>query len=144
MAFKLPKTIRLELVVLFVVISFVAGCYLLCACSRKPVVEGFKQAMGAGIDYMMCEGVPGDSWGCDKQKQHHKGNAKPVKEEMNYSTGERGSTDIENMLIFSKNEFKPECCPSEISSYDGCACITKDQIQFINERGGNRTMSTEF
>jgi hypothetical protein len=43
------------------------------------------------------------------------------------------------MVIFSKNKFKPECCPSPYSSSTGCVCMTPEQIQFLNTRGGNRT-----
>lgn len=43
------------------------------------------------------------------------------------------------MLIFAKNKFKPECCPSPYSSSTGCVCMTSEQIKFLNTRGGNRT-----
>lgn len=43
------------------------------------------------------------------------------------------------MVIFSKNKFKPECCPSPYSSSTGCVCMTPEQINFLNTRGGNRT-----
>jgi len=43
------------------------------------------------------------------------------------------------MVIFSKNKFKPECCPSPYSSSTGCVCMTPEQIHYLNTRGGNRT-----
>lgn len=43
------------------------------------------------------------------------------------------------MVIFAKNKFKPECCPAAYSSSTGCACITPEQINYLNTRGGNRT-----
>jgi hypothetical protein len=43
------------------------------------------------------------------------------------------------MVIFAKNKFKPECCPAPYSSSTGCACMTPEQIKFLNTRGGNRT-----
>lgn len=43
------------------------------------------------------------------------------------------------MVIFSQNKFKPECCPSPYSSSSGCACITPEQINYLNTRGGNRS-----
>ena len=149
MAFKFPKQIRVELVVLFVLIAFVSGCYLLTSCTRKPLMEGFKvgvqHGLGAGLNYMMCDGVPGNTWGgCGNKPGEKVMHKAKVNEDTNFSTGEKGDTDIENMLIFAKNEIKPECCPTEASSYDGCVCITKEQIDFINSRGGNRTMPTEF
>lgn len=43
------------------------------------------------------------------------------------------------LVIFAQNKFKPECCPSPYSSSTGCACITPEQINYLNTRGGNRT-----
>lgn len=43
------------------------------------------------------------------------------------------------MVIFAKNKFKPECCPSPYSSSTGCVCMTPEQINYLNTRGGNRT-----
>ena len=43
------------------------------------------------------------------------------------------------MVMFAKNKFKPECCPAPYSSSTGCACITPEQINYLNTRGGNRT-----
>ena len=140
MVFKLGKEIRVEVVFLLVLTAFVAGAHLLCSCSRKSVKEGFKVAKDAALDYMVCEGVPGDTWGgCDKDKirpRKHTGEK--------YSTGEKGDTDLESTLVFANNQFRPECCPTEVSSYGGCACISEEQIEFINQRGGNRTMPTNF
>ena len=48
---------------------------------------------------------------------------------------------------FAKNEFKPECCVppfSGVSSADGCACVTKEQVDYINMRGGNRSSSSIY
>jgi hypothetical protein len=43
------------------------------------------------------------------------------------------------MVLFAKNKFKPECCPAPYSSSTGCVCMTPEQINFLNTRGGNRT-----
>lgn len=43
------------------------------------------------------------------------------------------------VVIFAKNKFKPECCPSPYSSSTGCVCMTPEQINYLNTRGGNRT-----
>jgi hypothetical protein len=43
------------------------------------------------------------------------------------------------LVIFAKNKFKPECCPSPYSSSTGCVCMTPEQITYLNTRGGNRT-----
>ena len=43
------------------------------------------------------------------------------------------------MVMFAKNKFKPECCPAPYSSSTGCVCMTPEQINYLNTRGGNRT-----
>ena len=52
---------------------------------------------------------------------------------------------LQNTLFyFQDNEFKPECCPATYSNGDGCACMSVKQMEYLNERGGNRTQSSNF
>jgi hypothetical protein len=39
--------------------------------------------------------------------------------------------------MFANTEFKPECCPTTYSNSMGCACISKDQYNYLITRGGN-------
>jgi len=49
------------------------------------------------------------------------------------------------LFFFADNKFKPECCPSTYSDSMGCACLSQAQVDYINQRGGNRTLGpTEF
>jgi hypothetical protein len=48
------------------------------------------------------------------------------------------------LFFFSQNQFKPECCPGPYSTSTGCACMTSEQWNYLNSRGGNRTGDTEF
>jgi hypothetical protein len=50
----------------------------------------------------------------------------------------------EEMFFFKENQFKPECCPATYSSSTGCACTSDDQRNYLNERGGNRTLSSNY
>lgn len=50
----------------------------------------------------------------------------------------------EEMFYFKDNQFKPECCPATYSSSTGCGCMSEDQINYLNERGGNRTLSSNY
>jgi hypothetical protein len=43
------------------------------------------------------------------------------------------------LVMFAKNKSKPECCPSPYSTSSGCVCMTPEQINYLNTRGGNRT-----
>lgn len=43
------------------------------------------------------------------------------------------------MAMFAENKASANCCGSSVyTSSDGCLCVTKDQIDYINRRGGNR------
>jgi hypothetical protein len=46
----------------------------------------------------------------------------------------------DNLFIFVNNQAKPGCCSASYSSDMGCVCTTPQQRNFINTRGGNRTM----
>lgn len=48
------------------------------------------------------------------------------------------------LFFFQNNQFKPECCPGPYSSSTGCACMSSEQIRYLNTRGGNRTSDSEF
>ena len=136
--------VRVEVVVACLLIGMFLGGHVFCSCAKIDNVkvgiqkkkEGF-QSLGAPVNYKMGNGVLG-SWETRKQqkgpslswrKQHHetyKGTAVPLPEGQ--------------MFMWANNEFKPECCGSSVSSSAGCACVTKAQIEYINQRGGNRTL----
>ena len=46
----------------------------------------------------------------------------------------------DSLFMFKNNQVKPECCDSTYSSDTGCVCSTPQQRQYINMRGGNRTV----
>lgn len=46
----------------------------------------------------------------------------------------------DQLFIFKNNQVKPECCGSTYSSDMGCVCTTEKQRDYINMRGGNRTV----
>jgi hypothetical protein len=46
----------------------------------------------------------------------------------------------DNLFIFKNNQCKPECCGASFSCGGGCVCTTPSQRDFINSRGGNRTV----
>ena len=49
------------------------------------------------------------------------------------------------LAIFAKNPSKPECCSaSTYSTSTGCVCVTPEQMKYLNERGGNRTLNSIY
>jgi hypothetical protein len=48
------------------------------------------------------------------------------------------------LLFFDSTKFSPDCCPSVYSNADGCVCASPEQMKYLNERGGNRTLTSEY
>jgi hypothetical protein len=46
----------------------------------------------------------------------------------------------DSLFIFKNNQAKPECCDATYASDMGCVCTTPQQRNYINMRGGNRTV----
>ena len=46
-----------------------------------------------------------------------------------------------NMFMFAFNQCKPECCPSTYSCSGGCVCTTKNQRDYLKNRGNNKTFA---
>lgn len=150
------------LAILFLVIGLVLGAHLFCSCTSftvggMPANVGsvFKEAFmqrsnlgsddyGAPLNYSMDTGVPGNNW------EHAARNyAKQVGNQDNTKSGQyyKGGPiplPADELLIFADNQVKPECCPSYYSSSTGCVCTSQKQWDYLNERGGNRTLNTEF
>lgn len=55
------------------------------------------------------------------------------------------NTNIPNGWFFANNKSSPECCKAATySTSTGCVCTTKEQLNFLNQRGGNRTIEDGF
>ena len=53
-----------------------------------------------------------------------------------------GTSNAEKgLFMFANNKASLECCPSTYSTSTGCVCTTKEQRDFINKRGNNRTLT---
>lgn len=124
---------RVELLVLAMLVGAIAGCHLLCSCSSVKVKEGME-GMGASLDYKLGDGVHG-SWDGKKMEKatHH----------LETTQGPSVPLSEGQLYFFGNNAFKPECCdPASSLAYSsglGCACVTKEQVDYINKRGGNRS-----
>lgn len=46
----------------------------------------------------------------------------------------------DSLFLFKNNQVKPECCDASYASDMGCVCTTAQQRNYINTRGGNRTV----
>lgn len=46
--------------------------------------------------------------------------------------------------VFATTPFKPECCPNFYSNSTGCACMTTEQYNYLQTRGGNNVPYSEY
>ena len=130
---------RLEIIIVCLVVGFVLGAHLLCSCSRIGTQEGMA-VMGAALDWTMGQDVA-TSWTTKAQSYANEMGYSSAQSKWSQYKGTPVPLPEGEMFMFANNEFKPECCPSTYTSSTGCACITQEQINYINQRGGNRTMA---
>ena len=122
--------------------------------------EGFEAGivgLGTALNYSIGDGV-NTSWeNKDIVKEHVKKN-KDIRD-INYNKVDEKSDLYANLehnvtgpiplpdqelVFFDKNVFSPDFCPSNYSSADGCLCAAPEQMKYLNERGGNRTLVGEY
>ena len=154
--------INLTHAVLFVVVGILLGCFVIGSCARHPVLNtgnhlakagtklanqcsallkmalagrgasNGKEGFGAPLGYNMQTGVPAGAF-----------TAQPNAQQLDTHTGPVLPLPEGQLFFFADNTFSPSCCTppfSGVSSSDGCACVTKEQVDYINMRGGNRTL----
>jgi hypothetical protein len=46
----------------------------------------------------------------------------------------------DSLFMFKNNQCKPSCCGASFSCDGGCVCTSPQQREYINTRGGNRTV----
>ena len=130
--------VNLATVLVSLVLGLVIGASLLCSCSNLSVKEGL-QMIGAKVGYNMSDGVPGDTW-ADIPGQKY--NQKSIYALLKDNKGGKVPLPKGELDFFYANKFDLSCCfkPQTYSSSTGCACISVDQMKYLNERGGNNTL----
>ncbi len=135
--------LNLLVVVACVLLGMFLSCHVLWSCVhtttvKKKVKEGLE-VMGSALGYNMSSGVTG-SWGAGRQTAN-------IGQQLNTHQGPQVPLPPGQLFFFADNDFSPACCVppfSGVSSSDGCACVTKEQVDYINMRGGNRTGPSGF
>ena len=92
----------------------------------------------------MDTGVPGNNWETAARNYANQVGNQDNTDAGQYYKGGPIPLPPGELLIFAENEVKPECCPSYYTSSTGCVCASKKQINYLNQRGGNRTLTSEF
>lgn len=107
------------------------------------IKEGFQAGLvgiGSVIDYKMGNGVK-KSW---ENKEEVNDKSFNIYSSLEQNVGGPVPLPEGELLIFDQNKFSPDCCPSAYSNADGCVCASPEQMKYLNERGGNRTLDSEY
>ena len=130
---------RLDVALVFLVIGWILGAHLLCSCVNVKVTKT------EGMSNLGDKEVSPSSW--ISRAAEYAGGMGYKSVLAKHETYKGGPVPLpEGQLDFLyDNQFRPECCPSTYSTGTGCACMSSEQIQYLNQRGGNRTMApSEF
>ena len=126
-------TLRVEVLVLIAIAGTLLWCHLLCSCSRMSIKEGFDVLSPADIGSGKPK-VTSDSWATPYLTRNTKKNNSIGSYKGTVPPLQGGQLDM-----FADNAFTADCCNSSMSNSSGCACVTSEQVEYINTRGGNRT-----
>ncbi len=115
------KALHLSGILLFLLIFIILGslCY-------KCII--WENMVGSNLDENLQEG----------NKKSYLNKDLEIKEEPFESYNSPSVPLREGELYFyGRNTFSPECCAfnSNVSNGRGCACITKEQVDFLSNRG---------
>ena len=108
------------------VLGMLIACNLVCSCSNNNLLEGFSTGDDSSPQQ---EGKSGSSY------------VDALYGELDGNVGGPVPLPDNQLSIFNENKFKPECCtqPQQYSNSSGCACISVEQMKYLNSRGGNNT-----
>ena len=150
--------VRIEVVIACVIIGMVMGLVMFCDCFQYNLIEGMETKKKTVTKQNGKEGFTNlNNNDLHIDNSYTMGWVKTAKryaDGMGYenklnSYKDNVGTPVPlpegELFFFADNKFKPECCPSTYSDSMGCACLSQAQVDYINERGGNRTLGpTEF
>ena len=117
-----------ESIICIFILGMITGCFLFGSCSKMTFLQGVETFVGSDLDYNIGDGVT-SSWENKNPK------LSVDKQETALTMDDENQSGL---FMFKNNEFKPSCCTSQFSNSQGCACITKEQANYLNRRGGNR------
>ena len=128
-------TCRVEIIIVSMLVGGILGGHLLCSCVKmtgKDVKEGMQNMLqSANVGYKMGDGVK-SSWENKKVESSA--------QDLSTHMGPKVPLPAGQLFFFANNKFSADCCVSPqsgVSNSQGCACITKEQVNYISSRGGN-------
>ena len=125
---------RIEVVIISMIVGCLLCCHLIFGCATK---EGMETA-GSALGYQMANGVHNNKYEQKVGMAEVNGGGVKLNPKVPLPEGQ--------LFMWANNEFNGKCCEtSNVSGGNGCACITKEQSDYLNSRGGNRSMcSSEY
>ena len=166
--------IRLEIVILIVIVSWIMFGHVLCGCCKVNMFEGLdnptsnakKIAMTNITTGPMTEGFVGSNntaYGPEFAKartpDYIMNPSTWSMPTLTYSPGTTPGAGVQaiwdrpkqpiplpkgELDLFATTEFKPECCPNAYSNSSGCACMTVGQYDALRTRFGNNVPYSEY
>lgn len=157
--------LRLEILILIVVVFWIMFGHLLCGCSRVGLFEAMstiKNGKKEGFKYKY-DGFSTIDMAPDFSQAKTPGYimdpSKWAMPTLTYSPGTTPDAGVQEIMnrpkqpiplpegqldMFATTPFKPECCPNSFSNSMGCACMTMEQLSYLNSRGGNNVPYSEY
>jgi len=149
-------TVQMEILIMIGIVYLIMTAHTLCGCCNTSLLDGFQRLKTEGFasmkgtknttqyDLSDSGAVDTSAWGAPN---------------MTVSPGDPISDGVQNVLnrpqqtlpleegtlaMFSKTEFKPDCCPNTYSTSSGCACMTSNQYNYLQNRAGNNVPFSAF
>jgi hypothetical protein len=163
---------RVELIIACVAIGMLMGLVMFCDCFQYNLIEGMTTKHAAAAAHSAVNKKPSSAAVTKPGKEGFKNLSNNdlhiddsytmgwVQTAKRYASGMGNENKLNTykdnvgtpvplpegeLFFFADNKFKPECCPSTYSDSTGCACLSQAQVDYVNQRGGNRTLGpTEF
>jgi hypothetical protein len=143
--------VRIEYIVGFILAYMLLSSITISSCSKVNSFKEGMQMLGSELDYKMGTGV-NNSWENMKQTE---GPSISFREHNHDAYQSKFVDPSESLNFFNDTEFSYDCCGSSYSgnggllggggsSSGGCACLNKKQVDYINTRGGNRTLNSDI
>jgi hypothetical protein len=157
----LNQAISLKTILIIGVFCLIVGIFMLYYLFGG-IKEGFKAGLvglGTALDYKMGDGVkrswenpgmvtniapPHDTNDINDINDNKINDNENIFSELEKNEGGPIPLPEGELLIFESNKFSPECCPSTYSTGEGCLCAAPEQMKYLSERGGNRTLYDQY
>lgn len=142
------RTINLVNLVIAMIIGGIATAILFCSCSKvtakhatEVVKEGLANLDPTTVGYNMTDGIPQPP---KTYGSYPEGSVQAWKNANAHTKGTPVPLPKGQLFMWADNQFDPTCCPGAVSASTGCACISKEQEDYIIQRGGNNTETNNY